>query len=212
MIPNIFKTTHPLRRINHVNFWGFVVLTILLAMKLIDIQAHDDEWFLAWLMGASAFAMLLPSVAAQTLPVFKQRVTENFIAYFEIALAIGMWLSWIGAFGPYRWGFGYDSFVHLTVSVLIALLIVSLIYAINPAIQTKWQAVVIIVVLFTIFAGVINELFEKYGDIWLGTKMYGEFGQPNDTIRDYVYDFFGAIIGTFIGIKKKNLIFAMLKI
>jgi len=59
-LPNLFKSTHPLRRVNLAVFGIFVVLTVLLAFDLIDIKAHDFEWFLAWMMGISAIAMLLP--------------------------------------------------------------------------------------------------------------------------------------------------------
>jgi hypothetical protein len=209
--PILFKSTHSIRRGNLALFWIFVVLTALLAFDLIDIKAHDDEWFLAWLMGISAIAMLLPHLIVSAVPKLKRSVTESFIAVQESLLGLAMILSWIGSFGPYRWGFGYDSFVHFTASAIAAIMIVAFIYAVAPKLRTNWTALIILVIAFTLFAGVINELFEKYGDIIWNTKMYGEVGQPYDTTIDYIYDFIGAIIGTIIGIRCRKHLFKLIK-
>ncbi|MBU1907094.1 hypothetical protein KKD71_02990, partial [Patescibacteria group bacterium] len=178
MLPSLFKTTHPVRRINLALFGIFVVLTLLLAFGLIDVKAHQDEWFLAWMMGISAIAMLLPHLLIIAVPRLKKSASESFLAMEESLLALAMILSWIGAFGPYRWGFGYDSFVHFGASAIAAVMITAFVYVLAPKLRKNYIALIVIVILMALLAGAANELFEKYGDIIWGTMMYGETGQP----------------------------------
>jgi len=196
MISTFFKPKLQRRQISHIVFWLFIVFGILLQLNWIDIRAHDQEWFLAWMMYFSAFGMLVPWLFS----IVSKRITERLVAMIEILAAIGMTLSWIGAFGLYRWGFGYDSFVHFSASVLLAVIIVSLVYTLFPFFRTHTWSVILIVATLTLLGGVINELFELFGDQLLGTAMYGEVGQPNDTILDYGYDVAGALVGSILGV------------
>lgn len=196
MISTFFKPKEQLRQISHIVFWLFIVFGILLQLNWIDVRAHDQEWFLAWMMYLSAFGMLVPWLFS----FVSKRISEKLIAFIEILALIAMILSWIGSFGPYRWGFGYDSFVHFVASALLAVIIVSILFAVIPVFQKHTWSVILIVATLTLLGGVINELFELFGDQLLGTAMYGEAGQPNDTILDYGYDVGGALVGSIIGV------------
>jgi len=129
----------------------------------------------------------------------------------ETLLALAMILSWIGAFGPYRWGFGYDSFVHFTATLITAVMISAFVYALSPAARKNNTALIVIVLIVAMFAGVVNEMFEKYGDLLWGTMMYGEVGQPFDTAIDYTYDFAGAIVGIVAALTFKKKIIKFIK-
>lgn len=191
-------------------FWIFVVLTFLLAFNMIDIRAHDDEWFLAWLMGISAVLLFLPWLLFK-IPALKRYATEPLVAWIEILLAAAMCLSWIGSFGPYRWAIGYDSFVHYTASILAAVGFVTLVYTISPSMKRNWAGVVIIAIVLSFLAGIGNEAFEYYGDMIWGTQMYGEAGQSNDTAIDYVFDAAGAALGVILAIRYRHEIFKLIK-
>ncbi len=188
-----------------------MVLTILLAFELIDIRAHDDEWFLAWLMGISAILLFLPWLIFK-IPSLKRRATEPLLALIELLLAGAMCLSWIGSFGPYRWGIGYDSFVHYTASLFAAIGFVTLVYTLKPTLKSNWAVVVVIAIVLSFLTGIGNEAFEYYGDIIWGTEMYGEAGQPNDTVIDYAFDATGATLGVILSIRYRNEIFKLIKI
>jgi len=205
-VPILFRSTHPWRRANLIMFGIFVIFTGLLAFDLIDIKAHDKEWFLAWMMALSAVSVLIPYWIVISIKRLRSNTNENFVALTESILIIAMLLSWIGAFGPYRWGLGYDSFVHFSASVLAGIFFASVAYAIKAKWSRNSIAVFLFVVGMSILAGIGNELFEKYGDIIWGTKMFGEAGQANDTTIDYIYDFIGAIIGALVGIANKKRI------
>lgn len=203
MVSPFFKPKIKVRYLSQLVFWLFIILGILLQVGWIDIQAHDQEWFLAWMMYLSAFEMLVPWLFS----IVSKRITERLVALVEILAAIAMILSWIGSFGLYRWGFGYDSFVHFTASVLVAVILVALVYTLIPILRTRTWAVILIVATLTLVAGVVNELFEMFGDHLFGTTMYGEAGQPFDTIRDYGYDIAGAFVGSiFAVISKKRIV------
>lgn len=208
----IFTSSHPLRRINLVFFGIFLILTGLLAFDLIDIKAHDDEWFLAWLMGLSAAVIFLPQLLVRFIRPLRRVATEQYVAWLEAMLILAMTLSWIGAFGPYRWGFGYDSFVHFGASLIIAVVLVATIYLLNPKWAKNSVTVFVMVIVFSILAGIGNEAFEKYGDIIWGTEMFGEAGQPNDTLIDYIYDFVGAVFGSVLGITYRKRILNLIKL
>ena len=196
MTPSFFRPKVGIRNISHVIFWLFIVFGIVLQIGWIDVRAHDQEWFLAWMMYLSAFGMLVPWL----LSVVSKWIRERLVAVIEILAAAAMILSWIGSFGFYRWGFGYDSFVHFTASVLLAIIIAALAYAVFPRTRVHAWSVILIVATLTLVGGVVNELFELYGDQLFGTMMYGELGQPIDTLRDYGYDVIGALVGAILAV------------
>jgi len=206
MIPSFFRPKVGIRNISHTVFWLFIVFGVLLQLGWIDIRAHDQEWFLSGMMYLSALGMLVPWL----LSAISKRITGQVVALIEILAAVAMILSWIGSFGPYRWGFGYDSFVHFTASLLLAIIIVSLAYAVFPRVRPHAWAVILVVATLTLFGGVINELFELFGDQVFGTMMYGELGQPTDTIRDYWYDITGALTGSMLGVLFRDRIIKLL--
>jgi len=206
MIKSFFRPKVGIRNISHVVFWLFIVFGVLLQIGWIDIRAHDQEWFLSGMMYLSALGMLVPWL----LSAVSKRITGRLVALIEILAAIAMILSWIGSFGLYRWGFGYDSFVHFTASLLLAIIIIALAYAVFPRVRSHAWAVILIVATLTLFGGVINELFELFGDQLFGTKMYGELGQSTDTLRDYCYDIAGALTGSILGVLFRDRITKLL--
>lgn len=155
----------------------------------------DDGIFLGILALASGAVVAAPALL-QRIPRLRERASGSAVIRLEGLLATVTLLAWIGTFGLFRKGVGYDSFVHFTASafgISIALLTLSIFY---PNISMMRQARLVVLLLGIVFAGgVINELFEKFGDAWWGTEMYGEWGDPRDTERDLVYDALGAFLG-----------------
>ncbi|MBI4280982.1 hypothetical protein HY628_02180, partial [Candidatus Uhrbacteria bacterium] len=45
-------------------------------------------------------------------------------------------------------------------------------------------------------AGLVNEIVENTGDRWLGTNMFGQIGEADDTTRDLAYNVLGILLGT----------------
>ncbi len=206
MISTFFKPKIKIRYFSQLVFWLFIIFGLLFRFDQIDIRLHDDEWFLEWIMYLSAFAMLVPWL----LSLAFWKITERLVTFVEILALISMVIAWIGGFGLFRWGFGYDSFVHFTASALLAVILVALVYALTPSLQTRPWAVILIVATLTLVGGVINELFEMFGDQWWGTVMYGEAGQPLDTMIDYFYDIGGALTGSIIGVLSRERILKLL--
>jgi hypothetical protein len=84
----------------------------------------------------------------------------------------------------------------------IALLALSIFY---PNVSLMPQARLVMLLLGLVFAGgVVNELFEKFGDAWWGTEMYGEWGDPRDTERDLAYDALGAFLGATFMVRMRK--------
>ncbi|MBI4133695.1 hypothetical protein HY478_03705 [Candidatus Uhrbacteria bacterium] len=114
------------------------------------------------------------------------------------AIAVPIIMSWLGTFRWYGAGWGYDSFVHFVASGAGAL-IVLLVLVLVGATDFKLRASVFVIFVLMIFlGGTANELFERYSDLWWGTTMFGEPGEPNDTIRDLMHNILGATVGSVI--------------
>lgn len=199
-IKTFFQNSQPWSRVAaHVWFWGFLLLAALLGFGEIDIPDHNQEWFLVYLAVLSAGTMMVPWLFFRWIPWFKKAATTKLVGFTEVILAISLSLSWIGSFGLYRRRIGYDTLVHFTVSFIGAFTLVMILRAIQPAFKKHPIFLFVLVVLLMNVGGIGNELFEWGGDTLFGTAMYGESGQVNDTLRDFVGNSFGMVLGAVSG-------------
>jgi len=176
-------------------FWIQILLAIGFFSRLINFVS-DDYNFLGGMALFGAFAILVPWLFSLH-PRFGSQINQSFLVFTEASIGIAIMLSWIGTFGLYLAGFGYDSFVHFIVSVILAILVFLFLAVVWQGFRNGHFVFgfILIILVVTMLGGVINELFEYYGDIIFGTMMYGEPGQMFDTRRDFIYDFLGSIFG-----------------
>lgn len=208
--PSFFRGTKlKTRHFIHGCFWAFLILAVLFWLNAIDVVDHDFEWFLGYLWVFSAVGLLLPWLLYRGVPALRRHGTETSLASVETMLASAMLLSWVGAMGPYRWGFGYDSFVHFTASVLGAVAVFILVAAGSQGRASRLTFIGVMIAMTFVF-GVANEIFELGGDRIFGTAMAGEAGQPNDTQVDLRYDVLGLLAGVVMALWWKDPIVARL--
>lgn len=194
---HFFKKNQPATRlIAQGLFWAFLVLALLMQLDWIDVVDHDMEWFLVYMSLFSAFGMVAPLLVANLIPILKQKITEQVLGLIEILGGAAIVSSWIGAFGLYRDGIGYDTFVHFFASWCL-LIIFGLV--LTTALQYQhWWLILGMAAILTLLGGLLNELFEYAGDQLFSTMMYGEAGQPDDTLRDLIADGVGVMVGAGI--------------
>jgi len=165
----------------------------------------DDGVFLGVMALVSVVLLALPAIIS-CVPRFRERLTTRVLLALEGLLATITLFAWIGTFGLFKAGIGYDSLVHFLSSALgigVALLALPIFYP-NISLMPRLRLIIFAVCL-VFAAGVVNEFFEKFGDAWWGTQMYGEWGDPRDTERDLAYDALGAIVGAFsLGLGRRS--------
>lgn len=153
----------------------------------------EKFYFLGGMATVSAVVIILPELAF--LIFRRQKKWNNHLpALLGASIAIPVIMSWLGTFLWYRSGWGYDSIVHFFSNGFGMLTIFLVLLLFNIEMQKKPLLFGGLMILI-IFGGIINELFEYYGDIWWGTHMYGELGQAGDTLRDLSYNILGAVVG-----------------
>lgn len=184
------------RHLAHAFFWTFLIFAVLTQLGYADVWGHDDEWFLFYLYLLSAATMMIPFLLFSYIPRLRKQVNEKILGKFELLVCWAMMLGWMGGFGFYRLGIGYDTFVHFTASGLIAVMMVMLLILLRPAFAKEPFRLFLWVALLTLIGGTMNEVFEWAGDTYLGTSMFGEAGQPLDTYIDYVANTFGLVFGS----------------
>lgn len=164
----------------------------------------DDGVFLGVMALSSIILLALPALLFRV-PRLRERLPARAMLALEGLLAAVTLFAWIGTFGLFRAGIGYDSLVHVLSSALgigIALIALPILY---PNVSMMPQARLVVLLLGIVFAGgVANELFEKFGDAWWGTQMYGEWGDPRDTERDLMYNVLGAFLGAALMVRMKK--------
>lgn len=159
----------------------------------------------------SSVGLLGPWLFFRFLPRIQTKGTANLLGFIELLITIGIGIGWLGGFGLYRVGLGYDTFAHFSVSMLIGLVILSVSFVLIPEIQHSYFMGFLIVAVLASVAGLINELFEYGGDQLFGTVMYGEAGQSDDTLRDLVGNTLGFLAGSVIGFATKDRIIDYVK-
>jgi hypothetical protein len=202
-LKSIFATGHPARRVFHVAFWLFIVLGVIFWLGWLDVPGHDDEWALSYMAFGSALVMLLPYALVQSSKSIRSHINTAWLAGLEAVLFFAMTASWIGAFGLYRAGFGYDTGVHVFSSALAVFGVTLIVMAIKPDLAHEPLVLASIAFIVALMAGAGNELVEWSSDRFLGTVMYGEVGQPNDTLRDGIGDVIGVIAGTVFVVARR---------
>jgi hypothetical protein len=189
-----FQQSWP-RHLAHAAFWVFIFLTIGFATNWVDIPDHDDEWMLSILAVLSAISLLVPTMLAMRLRL--ERLTGS----LEIIIVLSQLASWLGAFGWYRDGFGYDTFVHVFSSVLLTIGTVWTLRAAGLARRagTLLLSSAALVLVFVL----VNELYEWGSDTFFSTALYGEAGESDDTWRDMAANLVGITIGIVIGNRQR---------
>ncbi|MBU0645915.1 hypothetical protein KJ611_00330 [Patescibacteria group bacterium] len=195
---HFFKTNQPATRlIAQGLFWAFIVLAILMQLGWIDVVDHNQEWFLVYMLLLSALGMMGPFIIVNLIRPLRARITEQALGLMEMLAGAAMVASWIGAFGLYRDGFGYDTFVHFFASLCLVL-IFGIALTVFPFFAKRVWLLLLLVVVLTLLGGLLNEMFEYAGDLLFTTMMYGEAGQPDDTLRDLIGNSVGAVIGVVV--------------
>jgi hypothetical protein len=156
---------------------------------------HSFEWFLGILALLCAVLVFLPREIITRSPKLRA-ITDSEITRIELIINIALVLSWIGSLKFYTAGFGYDSFVHFTNSLIAPLAIIAPLQ--HHHTHLKKRSIFITLFILTLAIGFGIEFFELLGDIVIGTAMSGELAQANDTLRDIIYDALGALIGAGI--------------
>lgn len=179
-----------LKNILNILFWFFVLLAVFYLSGQNPLTDHPV--FSGLTAFFSALTIALPYIIYQKTRL-KEKYNIKFPLILESLIALSLILGWLGTFKFYQIGIGYDSFIHFSVSflgALMAFIIGSVIFGVK-----KKKKIVLMIFLVVIFVGIFNEFFQKYGDMWWGTEMFGEIGQPNDTSRDLIYDTLGIFAG-----------------
>ena len=194
------------RHVGHAGFWLCLILAILLGLKLIDIPDHDQEAFLSGLALLCVGVMILPTLFFKFVPALHKVFTQRLIGVTEVGLVIAMLLSWIGSFGFYRDGFGYDTGIHFFISGMGALIVMILVIAVFPKLINNPVQLFLIVALILMVIGISNEIFEWSVDQIFNSGTYGEVGQPDDTQRDLIANITGIFVGGITGLFIKEKI------
>ncbi len=186
---------------------GLRVLIVAIATLFLWLAAYfftfkeatgfNDHRFLGAMAIVSAVTILLPEII-----FLHRRVRIRFNGRFRVivgaAIAFPIILSWLGTFRWYRAGWEYDSLVHFISSGIGAFLVLPTLMFFGVSGVKLRVSVFMLFVIIVFIGGTANELFEHYGDLWWGTSMFGEPGQPDDTVRDILYNVLGASLGSII--------------
>lgn len=162
--------------------------------------------------------MALASVVLSTVPeliFISRRVRDRWNGNLRVMLGsvitFTLMLSWLGTLRWYLAGWGYDSFVHFAASAGGAVVALLLLLLVNQRLPRSPVIFIGLLVLLVVFGGVVNELFEKYGDLIWGTEMFGEPGELDDTLRDFAYNVIGAVLGSVICVRRSPQLARYLK-
>ena len=195
---HFFKKNQPASRlIAQGLFWAFIVLALIMQLGWIDVVDHDMEWFLVYMLLFSAVGMVAPFIVAQLIPRLREKLNDQSLGILEILAGLAIVSSWIGAFGLYRDGFGYDTFVHFFASFCLMGMF-TIVLMLFPVFRNKIWVLLLLAGGLTLVGGLLNEVFEYMGDLLFETMMYGELGQPDDTLRDLIADGVGIGLGAVI--------------
>ncbi|MDP3985242.1 MAG: hypothetical protein Q8P82_00620, partial [bacterium] len=160
----------------------------------------ENPEFLGGMALVSAVVLIIPEIFF-LIPFVRRRFNGHLRTWFGVLIALPVLLSWLGTFYWYTAGWGYDSVVHFSASFFGSLLAFGILLVMRgPGLFRKRAARPILFFLIaglSLFGGIVNEVFEKYGDVWFHTQMFGEAGEEGDTIRDIAYDLLGAVLGSF---------------
>lgn len=192
------------RHFAHMVFWLLIALALSLFFGPINLS-HDDELFLGIMCIVSALSLLFPWVLTKLFGFWAKGLDEKHLGKIEFFGAIMMILTWIGSLGLFRAGLGYDTAIHFINSLLITWIFIILL---RPMVPRKMGLRIIIACLLIVlvaFSGLIVELFEWGFDQLIGTGMYGELGEPNDTLKDAMANTLGLITGLTWAARTKSL-------
>lgn len=197
-----FKKHHPLsKKITNTIFWFLILLSLYFFLADVRIQLLSDHpYFMGTFALLSAFALFLPHFIYFKTNL-KNKYHENVVFFFEGAAALMLAINWLGGLGAFRWRIGYDSFTHFTTSLIGAFLayLAALIVFQKSIPYGRGFLFIIIPFLLTLFWGITNEVLEYGFDVAFGTATFGEIGDPFDTGKDLIYDFWGAGLGVLLG-------------
>lgn len=205
-LKSIFATHRTTRRMFHVAFWLFIALGIIFWLGWLDVPGHDDEWALGYMAFGSAAVLWLPYLIVSVSETIRSHANTAWLGALEGVLFFAMTASWIGAFGLYRAGFGYDNGMHVFASALAVFGITLIVSAYNPGLVHEPLVLASIALILALLAGMGNEVVEWTSDRFLGTVMYGEVGQPDDTLRDTIADVVGVLVGSVFVVLKRSWI------
>lgn len=188
-------------RVARITSLAFLLLAAGLAAGVIDVPDHDFEWFLAYLAVLSALGMLAPALLFRLVPRLRALPDQRLLGRFEIFVFLAMAASWIGSFGLYRDGFGYDTFVHFFASAIFAVMVIVLLSAADPRLAARPALLFAIAAGIALAGGIVNEVFEWGGDRLIGTAMYGEAGESDDTLKDFAANAVGILAGAAVALR-----------
>jgi len=204
MIQTFFHRDQPMtRHVAHASFWLLLGLAVAFWTNSLAVPDRATEWFLGYMAALSAVGLFVPTILLR-LPRFRDHATASIAGFYEFLFVIGLAAAWAGSFGLYLAGFGYDTFLHFSSSLLFAYVLVDSIVRAFPGLVGQWWKVWVIVILLGMAGGVGNELFEWGGDKAFGTKMFGKAGVPLDTEYDLAADAAGVLVGIAFAKKRKG--------
>ncbi len=196
----LFKSKYPfIKKVVNFFFWLFIFLIFFF---FLDVGRGPDPKFFSFMAFVSVLALLVPIFISRWGKLGKI-YNKDFIYTIEFLVVVCLIFGWLGArggVGLFWIGVGYDSLDHFAVSGLIAICLFFLSFHLFENYwKNKNKFFPLLGVFFaTMFIGVFNEFFELYGDKLMGTEMYGEAGDPFDTIKDLIYDVLGVLVAIVI--------------
>lgn len=132
----------------------------------------------------------------------KKKHNIKYLFSIEFFLALALVFNAFGANNLYKQGFEYDSMLHFTNSFLVTIVFLLFILGVNKKIFSSWIIPPLLAAGAIIIFGISFEFFEYYGDILFGTLMYGQLGQPYDTLIDMSFNVLGGLTASLIIVYK----------
>ena len=166
----------------------FVALGIFLVSLYLGLLGRIFNMTHGFLM---VLIILSPHLIYNYSKYLKNHYNENFVITFQLLTATGFAMSGLGTLFLNSAGFEYDTFQHFFATILFGIgisIIISLIFKKKSLNLDKFKISFLTVCLTLILSTIVWESYQYFGDQIFSTKMFGQKGQPLDTLYDCMAD------------------------
>lgn len=184
--------------IERVSFGMVIGSALVFFIFMVWLLRNTNQSFLASMSFVSMVSLFLPRFFYAT-TAWSTYLSKQQTAIIEIILVLLLSLNGIGALGFYLTTMYFDLTLHVIgpigTGVIVSLFIGGLLKA--KKIFSIWR-VQVISSLFAAFLIFFWEFWEFYGDQLLGTSMFGQPGELNDTVYDVIAGLLSLYVVLFI--------------
>lgn len=183
-----------MKKINTISAGVTALMTLGFAAGTVYVYTVDDTLFRTVVGALCTLVLFVPRVLFKK-TFLGHELKGGALAFLETAWWVVLGLNALGSLSFYRSTQYFDMVLHF-VDPLIAACVFSLVIAAWESHDGDYeQSHVRYMSLATAFVMIfLWEAYEYYGDVWFGTKMFGQDGEELDTLYDIIAGFFGLLV------------------